>query len=130
MPDTAGSLMTTASFQRFELLVFDWDGTLSDSTGLIVRCIQRACRDLGLPAPDDTQAAYVIGLGLQEALKIAAPGLSPDLHPQLAARYRHHYLSSAHDLSLFPGTLEMLQALKARRHKLAVATGKTRRGLD
>ena len=73
--------------RRFDLIAFDWDGTLFDSTGLIVRCIQAACRDLGLPVPDDTQAAYVIGLGLMDALRHAAPDLPVARYPELGRRY-------------------------------------------
>jgi phosphoglycolate phosphatase len=115
---------------NFDLIVFDWDGTLFDSTALIVRCIQNACVDVGAPRPSDVQAAYVIGLGLADALRHVAPGLPPERYPALGARYRHHYVASQHELSLFAGTLEMLHALKAREHRLAVATGKGRRGLD
>ncbi len=116
--------------RRFDLIVFDWDGTLFDSTALIVRCIQDGCRDLGVAVPSDAAAAYVIGLGLQEALRHAVPDLSAERYPELGQRYRHHYFARQHELSMFPGTLEMLQALKARDHRLAVATGKGRRGLD
>ncbi|MCE2916137.1 MAG: HAD-IA family hydrolase [Rubrivivax sp.] len=116
--------------QRFELLVFDWDGTLFDSTGLIARCIQAACRDCDVPVPSDADAAYVIGLGLVDAMRHAAPGLPPERYPELGLRYRHHYFASAHEVVLFDGTLPMLHGLKARGHKLAVATGKSRRGLD
>jgi len=116
--------------RRYDLIAFDWDGTLFDSTTLIVRCIQNACRDIGAEVPSDTAAAYVIGLGLHDALQHAAPGLPPARYPELAQRYRHHYWASQHELVLFPGTLDMLQALKARQHFLAVATGKNRRGLD
>lgn len=115
---------------RFDLIVFDWDGTLFDSTALIARCIQAACRDLGTKVPDTTQAAYVIGLGLDDALRLAAPALPRERYRDLGARYRHHYLASRHELSLFPGTLAMLHGLRERRHLLGVATGKTRRGLD
>ena len=116
--------------RRFDLIVFDWDGTLFDSTMLIVRCIQNACRDIGVPVPSDEAAAYVIGLGLHDALQHVVPGLAPARYPELGQRYRHHYIASQHELLLFPGTPEMLQALKARQHLLAVATGKNRRGLD
>ena len=116
--------------RRFDLIVFDWDGTLFDSTALIVRCIQQACRDIGAAVPSDVDAAYVIGLGLQDALRHAVPGLAVERYPALGLRYRHHYFASQHELSMFPGTLAMLQALKARHHWLAVATGKGRRGLD
>ena len=116
--------------RRFDLIVFDWDGTLFDSTALIVHCIQDACRDLGATVPRDTDAAYVIGLGLQDALRHAVPDLPAARYPELGNRYRHHYFARQHELSMFPGTLDMLQALKARHHWLAVATGKGRRGLD
>ena len=124
--------MTTphSSRRRFELIAFDWDGTLFDSTALIVQCIQAACTDIGAAAPSDTDAAYVIGLGLHDALKHAVPGLAPERYPELGLRYRHHYLARQDALVLFPGTLAMLQALKSRNHLLAVATGKNRRGLD
>ena len=116
--------------RRFDLIAFDWDGTLYDSTTLIVRCIQAACRDIGVAEPSNEAAAYVIGLGLHDALQHAAPGLPPERYPELGQRYRHHYWARQHELVLFPGTLEMLRALKARNHLLAVATGKNRRGLD
>ena len=122
--------MMTESPHRFDLIAFDWDGTLFDSTALIVRCIQQSCRDLGVAVPSDEQAAYVIGLGLSDALAHAAPALSPERYPELGLRYRHHYFERQHELTLFPGALEMLQALKARRQRIAVATGKARRGLD
>jgi len=129
-----GSIDNPPSMQmatlRFDLIAFDWDGTLFDSTALIVRCIQQSCADLGVPVPSDEQAAFVIGLGLSDALAHAAPGLSPERYPELGARYRHHYFARQHELSLFPGALEMLHALKARRQRIAVATGKARRGLD
>jgi phosphoglycolate phosphatase len=116
--------------RQFDLIVFDWDGTLFDSTALIVRCIQAACRDLGVPVPSDRDAAYVIGLGLHDAMKRAVPGLPKERYPELGQRYRQHYYNDQHALTLFPGTLEMLHALKARNHWLAVATGKPRHGLD
>ena len=116
--------------RRFDLIAFDWDGTLFDSTALIVRCIQRAAQDLQLPVPSDQEAAFVIGLGLHEALQKVVPGLPPERYPELGQRYRHHYFAAQHEISLFQGTLEMLSALKDRHHWLAVATGKSRRGLD
>ncbi len=122
--------MNDAVPRRFDLIVFDWDGTLFDSTALIVRCIQAACADLDLPVPDEQRAAYVIGLGLHDALRHAVPDLGPERYPELGRRYRVRYAALQHELSLFPGTIEMLLALKSRRHLLGVATGKTRRGLD
>jgi phosphoglycolate phosphatase len=116
--------------RRFDLVVFDWDGTLFDSTRLIARCIQAACADVGTTVPNDRDASFVIGLGLADALRLAAPELAQERYGDLAERYRHHYLSSQDDIVLFEGTLEMLGTLKQRNHSLAVATGKTRRGLD
>jgi len=116
--------------RRFDLIVFDWDGTLFDSTALIVRCMQSACADIGVAVPSAERAAYVIGLGLHDALQHAVPGLPASRYPELGKRYRHHYLASQHDLVLFDGTLALLQALKKRNHWLAVATGKSRLGLD
>ena len=115
---------------NYALIVFDWDGTLFDSTALIVRCIQAAAADLGTAVPSDAQAAYVIGMGLQEALQHAVPTFPRERYAELANRYRHHYFARQHELTLFPGTLDMLQALKARGHVLGIATGKSRRRLD
>ena len=83
-----------------------------------------------MAVPSDEQAAYVIGLGLNEALQHAVPGLPSERYPELGRRYRHHYLARQHELTLFKGTLDMLHALKARHHWLAVATGKSRSGLN
>lgn len=116
--------------RQFDLIAFDWDGTLFDSTAIIARCIQNAVRDVGGVVPSDQDAAYVIGMGLTQALAHAAPDVPESKYPELGARYRHHYLKHASDVSLFKGVLVMLADLKARQHWLAVATGKSRRGLD
>ena len=123
-------MQTPPSARRFDLIAFDWDGTLFDSTGLIVRCIQAACRDIGAAVPDDQRAAYVIGLGLRDALRHAVPDLPVERYAQLGQRYRHHYMARQHQIVLFDGTHDMLRALKARNHSLAVATGKSRLGLN
>jgi len=116
--------------RRYELIVFDWDGTLMDSAGVIVASIQAACRDLGLPVPDDERAAHVIGLGLADALSYAIPGLPPDEYRSVAERYRHHFLLQDPHIPLFPGTHEMLAGLQGRGHILAIATGKSAKGLE
>lgn len=115
---------------RFDLIAFDWDGTLYDSTRLIVRCIQAAVIDVGGAKPSENDAAWVIGLGLAEALARAAPDVPKEKYAELGARYRYHYLQHQDDLVLFDGVLQMIDALRARGHKLAVATGKSRRGLN
>jgi phosphoglycolate phosphatase len=122
--------MTDARPRRFDLIAFDWDGTLYDSTRLIVRCIQAAVVDVGGAKPSENDAAWVIGLGLAEALARAAPDVPKEKYAELGARYRYHYLKHQDDLVLFDGVLPMLDALRARGHKLAVATGKSRRGLN
>lgn len=122
--------MTDIRPRRFDLIAFDWDGTLYDSTRLIVRCIQAAVVDVGGAKPSENDAAWVIGLGLAEALARAAPDVPKEKYPELGARYRYHYLQHQDDLVLFDGVLPMLDALRARGHLLAVATGKSRRGLN
>lgn len=116
--------------KQFDLIVFDWDGTLMDSTATIVKCIQAAARDLGLPVPDNRAASYVIGLGLQDAMEAALPGLDPKLYPRMVERYRYHYLARDQDLVLFDGVREMLAELSQQGYFLAVATGKSRVGLN
>ena len=116
--------------QQFDLIVFDWDGTLMDSTAHIVRSIQAACRDLDLPVPADEAARYVIGLGLRDALQIAAPTLEPADYPRLAERYRYHYLIRDAKTELFDGVRELLGELRDEGYLLAVATGKSRVGLN
>ena len=116
--------------RQFDLIAFDWDGTLFDSTALIARCIQSAVTDVGGTPPTREAASYVIGMGLMQALAHAAPDVPPEKYPLLGERYRHHYVAHQHDLSLFDGVLPLLADLKGRHHWLAVATGKSRSGLN
>lgn len=116
--------------RQFDLIAFDWDGTLFDSTAIITRSIQAAVKDVGGTVPSDSQASYVIGMGLMQALAHAAPDVPLDRYAQLGDRYRHHYEQHQNDISLFDGVLPMLSALRRRNHSLAVATGKSRRGLN
>ncbi len=115
---------------KYELLAFDWDGTLFDSTACIVKSMQAAARELGLAEPSVERARYVIGLGLEPALKTAMPELPRSSYRELADAYRRHYFATAHEVTLFDGVPELLKALQARGHRLSVATGKSRRGLD
>jgi phosphoglycolate phosphatase len=115
--------------KQFDLIVFDWDGTLMDSTATIVKCIQASARDLDLPVPDNRTAAYVIGLGLNEAMQAAIPNLDMSYYPRMVERYRYHYLTQE-GTTLFAGVREMLAELAGQGYQLAVATGKSRRGLD
>lgn len=116
--------------RKFDLIAFDWDGTLFDSTAIIARCIQAAVRDVGGTVPSDTEASFVIGMALTQALAHAAPDVPKERYPDLAARYRYHYMAHQDDIVLFEGVLPMLQALQQQQVTLTVATGKSRRGLD
>lgn len=115
---------------NYSLVVFDWDGTLMDSTPAIVAAIQGACRDMNLPVPPDEAASWVIGLGLADALRAAVPDLTQDLWKPFAERYQFHYLTRDPELRLFGGIEQLLDDLSARGIRLAVATGKSRRGLN
>ncbi len=116
--------------RRFRLIVFDWDGTLADSAAPIAAAIRAACVAVGRPMPSERDARYVIGLGLADALAHVAPGLSPDETRELAAQYRRHYLDREPAIPLFDGVPQLLADLDASGFLLAVATGKTRAGLD
>ena len=116
--------------RRYDLIAFDWDGTLYDSTAAIAGAIQAAVEDLGGDVPSTASARYVIGWGLTQALGHVAPDIDPSLYPALAARYQYHYRRRADQVSLFPGVLPMLSDLRSRHHRLVVATGKSRRGLN
>jgi phosphoglycolate phosphatase len=115
---------------RYSLIVFDWDGTLIDSAADIVECIQEAARDLRLPVPARETASHVIGLGLHDSLRTAVPTLPEDQYREFAEAYRRHFLARQGAMALFPGIRELLQDLHAAGYRLAVATGKSRRGLD
>ena len=116
--------------EKYDLLVFDWDGTLLDSTATIVIAFQSACRDLGLAEPTFEHARQAIGLGLTEALRHSVPDLSDDCLPQMIERYRYHYLSRDHELRLFGGVPELISELNSSGFLLAIATGKSRLGLN
>jgi phosphoglycolate phosphatase len=126
----AGGTPGNMARKQFDLIVFDWDGTLMDSTATIVKCIQAAARDLGLPVPDNRAASYVIGLGLQDAMQAALPGVDPKYYPRMVERYRYHYLARDQELVLFDGVRDMLNELSQQGYFLAVATGKSRVGLN
>jgi len=114
----------------FDLLVFDWDGTLMDSATAITASLQAACADLDLPVPSDEDARFIIGLGLNDAMAHVLPDLDPADYSKVTGRYRHHYRLREGATKLFPGVVEMIKELRAAGFALAVATGKSRRGLD
>ncbi len=115
------------------LLIFDWDGTLADSKDHIVNAMQAAIEELSLPAQDREACARMIGLGLLEVSKRLFPDLASDGHQRFAETYSHHFTRLRLEYGgtqFFPRALPTLRELKARGHSLAVATGKSRRGLD
>lgn len=116
--------------KRYDLIVFDWDGTVMDSTAVIANSIQSACRDLDLTVPADEVARHVIGLGLDQALRYAVPSAGEHRHADLVARYRFHFFAQENAMPLFKGAESLMQELRAEGYYLAVATGKGRGGLD
>ena len=116
--------------KKFDLIVFDWDGTLVDSANSIAFSLQGAARDLGVTEPSNEEARYVIGLGLNEAIRHLFPSLSSQKINVISDRYRHHYLTQDKKISLYKGASEIIKALHAENFLLAVATGKSRAGLD
>lgn len=114
-----------------KLLIFDWDGTLCDSLGRIVATIRASAEELGLPVPSDAAARNVIGLGLREALEMVFPELTKRDIEALRQRYATHYVSRDLEPSpLYPLVQDTLLALRERGFHMAVATGKSRKGLD
>jgi phosphoglycolate phosphatase len=116
---------------KYSLLVFDWDGTLMDSQAQIVNCMQSAIGELKLEARTDEQITNIIGLGLEEAIVQLYPMMKISLVTITAQTYREHYLYKDKTPSpLFGGVEDVLISLKKEGYDLAIATGKSRRGLD
>ena len=115
---------------NYDLVIFDWDGTLMDSTKVIASSLQAACCDIGITVPTERDARYVIGLGLIDSFNHIAPDLDHDGRRRLTERYRHHFLARENEAPLYGGVRDMLAELHGRGTRLAVATGKARRGLD
>jgi len=119
-----------AQSDRLALVVFDWDGTLVDSTSAITDAICLSAADLGLPVPTRERASHVIGLGLLEAIHYAVPQIQRAQMPAFIERYRHHFLKRDEYLMPFDGVPALLAKLAGLGVPLAVATGKSRAGLD
>ena len=116
---------------KYSLLVFDWDGTLIDSKVQIVNCMQATIDSLKLEARSDEQISNIIGLGLEEAIISLYPDLSQSTVKQCAQAYREYFLTKDKTPSpLFEGVTEVLTSLRETGYELAIATGKSRRGLD
>ena len=113
----------------YRLIVFDWDGTIIDSAATIVECIRESARDMRLPVPAPERASHVIGLGLHDSLRMAVPELQAHQYPEFVEHYRRHFRAREDAMALFPGMKEVLVEF-SKSHVLAIATGKSRRGLD
>lgn len=123
-------MQNRAANTRYDLLVFDWDGTIVDSTGHIAASLQASFADLGLPVPSSEAARHVIGLGLQDALTYLNPDLPEVRYEEVTDRYRHHFLAGDAGICCFPDVAHSIASLNRSGYLLAVATGKSRRGLD
>ncbi len=116
---------------RFKLVIFDWDGTLMDSTDRIVTCMQAAASDLALPPLAHGVVKQIIGLGLPEAISTLYPQLSATDVADMRDRYARHFIAAeATPSALYAGALELLTQLRDAGARLAVATGKSRAGLN
>ena len=114
---------------KYQLIVFDWDGTILDSPAAIAECIQGACGDLGLEVPDRERASHVIGLGMQELMRMIAPALAAERYGEFTDAYRKHFRAREPAMQLYPGMAELIQGLSSRL-ALGIATAKSRRGLE
>lgn len=114
---------------RYAAVLFDWDGTVMDSTYSIASSIQLASADLELPVPSIQQASWVIGLSLESALYRAVPDLTAEQMPLFLERYRYHFMQRDPHIKLFDGILPFMGELRGRQIALGVATGKSRQGL-
>jgi len=115
---------------QYQLIVFDWDGTLMDSTGHIVNCMQQAITNLALPPLTESAINHIIGLGLNEAAHALYPDISSNTINDLANEYRSVWLQSSQATPLFDNADNLIKKLNEQDYFLAVATGKSRKGLD
>lgn len=116
--------------KQYDLIVWDWDGTLADSTGMITRAIVKAAEQVGLSPLSSEQASSIIGLGLRESIDALYPNISDAQSIALATHYNNNYFANESEILLFAGAAETIKTLNRRGYKLAVATGKSRRGLN
>lgn len=116
--------------KQYDLIVWDWDGTLADSTGMITRAIIKAAEQAGLPPLTPEVASRIIGLGLRESIETLYPGISEMQARALATHYNQNYFAEESEILLFSGAADTIKHLNRKGFKLAVATGKSRRGLN
>lgn len=116
--------------KQFDLIVWDWDGTIADSTGLISQALIKAAEQAGLPGLTEVRARSIIGLGLRESIEVLF-GDIPEFQAQsLAANYNRNYYTNENNILLFEGIADTIIAIDRKGCKQAVATGKGRRGLN
>ena len=114
-----------------KLIIFDWDGTLADTTRPIIRTFQQSFADCGMPVPDDDAVRALIGYSLPEIIRRLAPHAGEHMREELTETYAAHYLNpNNQNMTLFPEALPCLHTLQNQGYWLAVATGKGRIGLD
>ena len=124
------AILESSSPNNYDLIVFDWDGTIMDSTGLIAECIQLAAGDRGLPIPSTESAKSIIGLGIHESTLRLFPELDRAAQLAFALAYRKHFVPRDHEAPVYAGIRELLAGLDSPGRFLAVATGKPRMGLE
>ncbi|MFC1630523.1 MAG: HAD-IA family hydrolase [Arenicellales bacterium] len=123
--------MTLDKSKNYDLIIFDWDGTLMDSESKIINCFRKAAEDIEIVYPGDESVRNIIGLGLKEALAVLMPDYSNTIQQQVVDRYREHFLHlDDTEMLLFEGVEEGLRQLQSDDYSLAIATGKARIGLD
>ena len=116
---------------KYDLVVFDWDGTLMDSEARIVDCMQRAAADVGVDVPGRAEARDIIGLGLEQAVARLFPRADAARVGAIVDAYRRHWLGDeVAPASMFAGSHELVAELHEAGSLLAVATGKSRKGLE
>ena len=131
MHENIDNIKNTTNNQRpFDLIVWDWDGTIANSTGMITNAIVKAAEQVGLPTLDPIAASNIIGLGLKESIHALYGNIPTEKAQALAAQYTANYYAGESEIPLFDGAKETIIELNRRGYKLAVATGKGRRGLN
>lgn len=124
------SEISSVKVRDFDLIVWDWDGTIANSTGMITNAIVKAAEQVGLPTLDPVAASNIIGLGLKESIYSLYGDIPTEKAQALAAQYTANYYAGESEIPLFDGVKETIIELNRRGYKLAVATGKGRRGLN
>ncbi len=117
--------------KKYKVLIFDWDGTIVDSQAHIIHCMREGIQDAGFVAPDDDAIRHIIGLSLERAVEQLMPACRADEVVQIADNYRRYFFATGADSSdFYAGADTILQQCFDAGYYMAVATGKSRRGLD